>query len=92
MQVKKYADHSKELPRINKVIGQLEGIKKMIENDKSCIDILFQLKAVRSAIKSLEGKILEDHLKNCVLQSFNNEEDKNTKIEELIELFKKFDI
>ncbi len=92
MQNKKYTDHSNKLPRINKVIGQLDGIKKMIENEKNCIDILFQLKAVRSAIKSLEGKILEDHLKNCVMQSFDSEENRNEKIDELVELFKKFDV
>lgn len=89
---KKYTDHSKELPRLNRIIGQLDGIKKMIENEKNCIDILFQLKAVRSAIKSLEGQILEDHLKHCVLQSFDSNSDRNTKIEELVELFKRFDI
>lgn len=92
MQSKKYTDHSKELPRLNKIIGQLDGIKKMIESEKNCIEILFQLKAVRSAIKSLEGQILEGHLKHCVLESFNSEEDRNTKIQELIELFKKFDL
>lgn len=92
MQTEKYTDHSKNLPRLNRVIGQLEGIKKMISENKNCIDILFQLKAVRSAIKSLESEILEEHLNNCVLQSFNSQEDKSKKIKELIELFKKFDI
>jgi len=92
MQNKKYTDHSKDLPRLNRIIGQLDGIKKMIENEKNCIDILFQLKAVRSAIKSLEGQILEDHLKHCVLESFDSQDDSSAKIEELIELFKKFDI
>ena len=88
---KKYTNHSKELPRLNRIIRQLDGIKKMIDEKKNCIDILFQLKAVRSAIKSLEGQILEDHLKHCVLESFDADNDRNTKIEELIELFKRFD-
>lgn len=88
----RYPNHTKCLPRLNKLTGQLEGVKKMIENEKSCIEILFQLKAVRSAIKSLEAKILEDHIKNCVMQSFDSKEEKNKKIEELIEIFKKFDL
>lgn len=88
----KYMNHSNQLPRLNKIIGQLDGIKRMIEKEKNCIEILTQLKAVRSAIKSLEGEILEEHLKHCVSQSFNDEEEKNRKIEELINLFKKFDV
>lgn len=91
-EMQKYTNHSKELPRINKIIGQLDGIKKMIETEKNCVEILFQLKAVRSAIKSLEGEILESHLKHCVLESFDSEENRNIKIEELISLFKRFDV
>ncbi len=88
----KYTNHSKELPRINKIIGQLNGIKTMIESEKNCIEILIQLKAARSAIKSLETTILEQHLQHCVLDSFNDSNDKSKKIQELIDLFKKFDI
>ena len=47
--------HKHEIPRLNRAIGQLEGIKKMIEEQRYCPDIIVQLKAVRSAIKHVEN-------------------------------------
>lgn len=84
-------DHSKEFNRLNRIIGQLEGIKKMIENRSYCPNILIQTKAVRSALKSLESSILERHIEHCVTDAFNtsNKKDVSTKIEELIEIFNK---
>ena len=65
-----HPDHIKQISRLNRVSGQLEGVKKMIEGQRYCPDILKQLKAARSAIKSLENSILETHLVNCVVDVF----------------------
>ena len=51
-------NHKHEIPRLNRAIGQLEGIKKMIEEQRYCPDIIVQLKAVRSAIKHVENVLL----------------------------------
>ena len=48
--------------RINRIEGQLHGIKKMIQEDKECNDILVQLSAVQNSVKSLLNLILESHL------------------------------
>jgi len=52
--------------RINNVIGQLEGIKKMIADDKDCMQILVQMKAVKSALNSLTGKLVEENMSECL--------------------------
>lgn len=86
----KNPEHSKQLPNINKIMGQLEGIKRMIEENRYCPDILIQLMAIRSAVKSVSSKILKTHLESCVAQSFESEEDRDKKIDEIKMLFDKF--
>ena len=53
--------------RINRVVGQVGGIKKMIDEDRYCVDILNQIAAVRSALDQLGVKLLTGHLESCVL-------------------------
>lgn len=85
--------HNSELGKLNRIAGQVEGIKKMITEQRYCPDILTQLRAVRSAIKTVEANILETHLKSCVAESLSsgNTKDAQKKIEELKDLFKRFD-
>ncbi len=84
-------DHSVEIPRINRAIGQLEGIKKMISEYRYCPDILIQLRAVRSAIRAVESSILKNHLQSCVAQSFASDRERDEKLKELKELFDRFE-
>ncbi|MDO5387110.1 MAG: metal-sensitive transcriptional regulator [Pseudomonadota bacterium] len=83
--------HTANLPRLNRISGQLEGVKKMIEEGRYCPDILIQLKAIRSAIRAVESNILSVHLQHCVSQSFSSEEEREQKIEELKTLFDRFE-
>lgn len=74
--------------RLNRIEGQIKGIKRMIEEDRYCNDVLMQLSAVQNSIKSLSNHVLENHLCTCVandLKSGNMEI-----IDEMISLFKKF--
>lgn len=86
-----HPDHSKELNRIKRMQGQLEGIKKMIEAQKYCPEILIQTRAVSSAVRSLETKILEKHLRHCVNQAFQTKDKKESekKMKELLDIFKR---
>lgn len=81
--------HKKHLPSIKRIEGQLRGVAKMVEEEKYCIDILNQIKAARKAIASLEGKILNAHLKTCVKDSIKGEKDYERKVEELINVLKR---
>lgn len=84
-------DHTPLIKRLNKISGQINGVKKMIEDNRYCPDILMQTRAARSAIKSLESVVLESHLKHCVHGAINSHDEKESsrKIEELISIFKK---
>lgn len=92
MSKQKHPCHHNQLKRLHRIQGQMTGIKKMIEEERYCPDILTQLKAVTSAVKSLQTEILKTHLNHCVadaLKSKNKKEQEN-KIGELLELFKKW--
>jgi DNA-binding FrmR family transcriptional regulator len=52
---------------INRVAGQVAGIRKMIEEDRYCLDVLNQIAAVRSALDQLGVNLLTGHLESCVL-------------------------
>ena len=81
-------DHTDQIKRINRMIGQLGGVKKMIEEGFYCPEILIQTKAVSSALRSLETSLLEGHLKGCVTEAFNSSKGEDQKIEELLQIFK----
>ena len=74
--------------RINRIEGQLKGIKKMIQDDCYCNDVLIQLSAIQNSVKSLSNHILEEHLYSCVARDL--EHGKLETIDELISLFKRF--
>jgi DNA-binding FrmR family transcriptional regulator len=86
-----HPDHSSVLPRLNRVQGQIAGISEMIQNKRYCPDIMTQLKASRSALKSVEAMILKTHLQHCVTDVFisQNEKETESKIEEIVQLFVK---
>lgn len=74
--------------RLNRIEGQIRGIKKMIEEDRYCNDVLIQLASVENSVKSLSNQILENHLFTCIS---NDIEKGNTEvIDELVSLFKRF--
>lgn len=74
--------------RISRIEGQLKGIRRMVQEDAYCNDVLVQLSAVEHSVKSLANHILENHLYSCVSRDLEN--GKLEVIDELIGLFKKF--
>ena len=85
-------NHLENLPRLNRISGQIDGVKKMIEEGRYCVDIINQIKAARSALKSVEKNILEKHIRHCVAASFqSSQEEQQRKIDELLALFDKSD-
>lgn len=73
--------------RINIIKGQVDGLQKMIEDDKYCIDLLNQSLAIQNSLKSLDVVLYERHIKTHVKDQFNNTPDKAT--DELVTLFKR---
>lgn len=72
--------------RINRIAGQLGGIKKMIEDNRYCGDIIIQISAVEKALENLGYIILQDHINTCVSEKIRNNDDKI--IDETMELIK----
>jgi CsoR family transcriptional regulator, copper-sensing transcriptional repressor len=83
-----FPDHSKQLNRVARIKGQLDGVVRMIEEQRYCVDILTQTAAIRAALKSLEALILEKHIDTCVRQALITDEDAEEKISELLRLYK----
>ena len=81
--------HQKRVASLRRVIGQINGVIRMIESREYCIDILNQTKAARNALRTIEAKILKTHLSRCVNESFSNTDDANKRIEELIKVLKR---
>lgn len=86
--VRSNEDKKELINRINRIIGQLNGISKMIQDDRYCQDILIQLSASKSAINSLSSEILDNHLHSCVVQAIKNGDEKV--LDEINDLFKKY--
>lgn len=75
--------------RLRRIEGQVKGIQKMIEEEKNCSDILVQIAAVRSAINSVGGLILENYMKNCLKNYLDGETDEDT-LNELVNTMVKY--
>ncbi len=68
------------LNRLNRIEGQVRGLKKMIEEDTYCVDVITQTSAVKRALSGVEDQLLESHLGTCVIgQMKKGQEDKATK-------------
>ena len=56
--------------RLNKIIGQMNGIKRMVEDKRECPDILTQIASVRAALAKFGMIITEDHMEHCIANSY----------------------
>ena len=80
-------EKKKLINRLNRIEGQIRGIRRMIENDAYCVDVLTQASAAGSALNSFSKDVLTRHLKTCVVRDIKAD-DENA-VEELAELVKK---
>ncbi|MDD4320073.1 MAG: metal-sensing transcriptional repressor [Acidaminococcaceae bacterium] len=63
------------LTRLNRIEGQVRGIKNMLEEDRYCVDILTQVSAISSALNSFNKKLLAQHIKSCVVNDIREGKD-----------------
>lgn len=83
-------DHSKLIARINRIEGQVRGLKKMVEENRDCLQVLKQVAAASGALRSLGALILEDHLKGCVATAIQHQDHASEMISEVVGIFNKF--
>lgn len=74
--------------RLNRIEGQVRGIARMVAEDRYCIDVLTQLRAVRAALAKVETEMLRDHLGHCIESAIvaGDADEQRKKASELIEL------
>jgi CsoR family transcriptional regulator, copper-sensing transcriptional repressor len=71
--------------RINRIEGQVRGIKKMIEEERGCYEIVKQVGAVGGALRSLQKVILESHLEACLVEASRTARDRKRIIHDLVD-------
>ena len=86
-----HPEYDEQLPGLNRIEGQVKGIKRMIENRRYCVDILTQIKAVKAALHKVEQEILKKHMQHCLKNAVaaKDENEIQEKIDELMQLLNK---
>lgn len=72
--------------RLARIEGQVRGLSRMIEEDRYCIDVLTQVKAVQAALKKVEGELLADHANHCFAEAMTSGDaaERERKVSELV--------
>lgn len=88
---KEHPDHTSTLLRLKKIKGQINGLEKMIQNRRYCVDILIQFRAIASALNVIELSVFERHVKNCMIEAARskNEVEIQKKVNEILKLISK---
>jgi DNA-binding FrmR family transcriptional regulator len=64
--------------RLRRIAGQVNGVERMVEDERYCIDILTQISAIRSALDRVAIAVLDDHARHCVVAAAEGERDERT--------------
>jgi len=77
--------------RLARIEGQVRGLQNMIAEDRYCVDILVQIKAVSAALKKVEGELLKDHVSHCLAAAIAGDDvtEREDKVAELVDLLSK---
>lgn len=86
-----HPNHKDQLCGLNRIEGQVKGVKRMIADNRYCVDILTQLKAVKAAVHKVEQEILKKHMQNCLKHAVESKNDLEIqkKLDELMNLLSK---
>ena len=82
----------KALGRLRRIEGQVQGIQRMVDEEKYCVDILLQLTAVEGAVEQVQRLLLGRHIESCVADAIRSgsARDRQKKVDELLEVFSRF--
>lgn len=82
----------KVLARLRRAGGQIDGVTRMVEDGRYCMDLLTQIAAAQAALGKAAEMVLEQHIESCVTEAFaSGEEDKRReKIDELMDVFSRY--
>jgi Uncharacterized protein conserved in bacteria len=81
-------EHKSLINRLNRIEGQIRGVKNMVDEERYCVDILTQVSAIQSALNSFNKNILANHIKTCVVDDIREGNDET--VDELCKTIQKF--
>ena len=80
-------EYKKLIHRLNRIEGQIRGIRSMVEKSAYCPEILMQVAAVNAALNAFNRELLGNHIKSCVIQDIR--EGKDETVDELLTMLQK---
>ncbi len=82
----------KVLVRLNRVRGQIDGVIRMVDDDRYCVDVLTQIAAAQAALGRAAEMVLDQHIESCVADAFDSGETakRREKIDELMDVFARY--
>lgn len=85
-------DKKKLLTRLRRVEGQVGALRRMLDEDEYCVDVLLQISAVQGALGKVGHILLESHIRHCVREAFDGGDPRarDEKIDELMEVFARY--
>lgn len=85
-----HPDHGTLVPKLNRIEGQISGIKKMIEDRRYCPEIIQQVRAAKKALASVEILLLDKHINHCVLNAVDSKDkvEREKKIQEVLDIIR----
>ncbi|OGO30179.1 MAG: hypothetical protein A2Z29_07820 [Chloroflexi bacterium RBG_16_56_11] len=84
------SDKEKILLRLRKMEGQLKGIRRMVEEDKYCVDVLNQLYSIIAGTQKVAAIIMKDHIKGCVKDALTRNDHSDDYVNELVEVVERY--
>lgn len=77
--------------RLSRIRGQVDGLRRMVDEERYCADVLQQFSAVRSALRSAERVLLSSHLEGCATRAISEGGDSAEQVrEEIVDLFSRY--
>ena len=73
--------------RLSRIEGQVRGVRKMVESDAYCVDILTQVSAIQAALNAFNRELLSNHIRTCVMDDIRNGNDEI--VDELVQTLQK---
>ena len=80
-------EYKKLISRLNRIEGQVRGIRRMVEDDRYCVDIMTQVSAIQAALGAFNKELLSEHIKSCVVHDIREGDD--AVVDELVMLLSK---
>jgi DNA-binding FrmR family transcriptional regulator len=87
-----HAEHTGQVQRLRRIEGQVQGLLRMVEGRRYCVDILTQLRAVRAALKRVEDAVIREHVEHCVAGAVRSRDAAGAKgkVDELLHVLSRF--